>query len=40
MKKWLKYLLGFGFKEWYCIQCDCLNMGGRWYCGNCGKLIS
>jgi len=39
MKKWIKHLLGFG-EDWICPQCDTLNMGGRWYCGLCGKLVN
>jgi len=38
---WLKFLYflwnGTGV-EWFCPQCDCLNMSGRAYCGNCGRF--
>jgi len=37
MKPYLKRILIGSGNPWYCLQCDCLNMGGRWYCGNCGK---
>jgi ribosomal protein S27AE len=36
--KLIKRILIGTNESWYCPQCDCLNMAGRWYCGNCGLI--
>ena len=40
MSKWLKLIKRILIErgDWYCPQCDALNMGGRWNCGNCGYI--
>jgi len=39
MKRVWKQIIGIKNIQWTCTQCGCWNESGRWFCGNCGKLI-